>query len=804
MSEDRINNLSMVEDDAIDIKKYLILIISHWWLFAITLFLSITIAYLINRYAQEEYSVNCSIVIGEPNSRIGSTENILDELARAKGKKRKAVVENEISILTSYSMARRTLEELDFNIEYIGVGRRGIAETRLYNECPFYVVLDTTSNNRIGFPIKIQIINDKEYNIELKEPYNISVKRYFGELYKSSDFNFTVFLRKPKDYDKNYWTSSNTYFRIMDINRLAKRYQGRLNVQVNAEKGSILSLSMTGFVKQQIADYLNKLSEVYVLSNLNEKNIASENTINFIDEQLGGIIDSLETTGERLQQFRSANQVINLSKEGSSLYEELQDMLSQKASLDINNRYYNYLLEYIEKKKDFSDVIAPSVVGVQDRLLNDLVAQLNGLNLQRRNLQLSVVENSPQIMVVNNQILNTRDALKENLTSLIEGNNISIGELNTRISKTEVKIKKLPSTERQLINIERDFSINDQIYTFLLQKRAEAGIDKASNTSDHKILDIAMPENSSLTKPNSSMNYLLALAAGGGIPLFLLLLLDFFKTKITDRKFLEKSLFVPIIGSIGHNETKTELPVTENPKSSLAESFRALRTNMQFILPNKEQKVIAISSAVSGEGKTFTSVNLATVLSMVGKRVLLVNLDLRKPKLHLIFNLENSLGMSNYLVGRCSFSDLIKEANIDNLFVITSGPIPPNPSELLSSSQMTEFISEAKGKFDYILLDTPPIGLVTDTITLKSHLDAFLFIIRHNYSNKQVVELINNVYKEKFNPNIGVIVNDIFVRGYNSYGNKYGYGYTYGSREVYYEDSKKDNNLLVRIKRIFK
>ncbi len=804
MDSNQLNNYQNQDEETIDIKKYLYLILNHWWLFAITLFISLTIAYLINRYSQEEFRVNCSILVGEPDSRIGSTESILDELARAKGKKRKAVVENEISILKSYSMARKTIEELDFSIDYVSVGRRGIVENHLYKSSPFYVVLDTLKNNRKGYPVKIKIISLDEYDLILGEPYNTEKRIRFGEHFISKDFNFTIYFRNQENFDQDRWATRSVYFKILDINSLAKRYQGRLSVEVNAEKGSILTLAMKGFVRQQIADYLNKLSEVYVSSNLNEKNIASENTIKFIDEQLGGITKSLDVTGERLQNFRSKNKVVNLSQEGSFLYEELQSMLGQKAILDINSRYYNYLLTYIEERKDFSDVIAPSVVGVQDELLNDLVAQLNALNLERRNLSLSVVENSPQIKIINNQILNTRDALKENLNSLIEGNNISMDELDARISKSEIKIKKLPSTERQMMKIERDFSINDQIYTFLLEKRAEAGIDKASNTSDHKILDVAMPENSFKTKPNSSMNYMVALAAGGGLPLIILILIDFFNVKISDRKILEKSLKVPIIGTVGHNETKTELPVNENPSSSLAESFRALRTNLQFVLPDDGQKVIAISSAVSGEGKTFTSANLATILAMVGKKVLLVNLDLRKPKLHKIFNLENKMGISNYLVNKCSFSELIKETNINNLYVTTSGPIPPNPSELLSSSQMTLFLKEARSNFDYVLLDTPPIALVTDTITLKPHIDAFIFIIRHNYSKKQVVELVNNIKKEKFNSNIGVVVNDILVRGYYGYNYKYGYGYSYGNKNSYYEEDNSDKGLLARMKSFFK
>ncbi len=791
------NNIQLPEEEGIDIKKYIFLILNHWWWFAITLFISVTIAYLVNRYSQEVYSASCSIIIGEEQSASGSVESILDELSRVRNKKRKAVVENEISILKSYKMARMALEELDFGITYIEVGRRNIAERQLYISSPFVVVPDTN--------YKLEPVGIYNIVIQSKESYKLSIgdtahKIYqFGDTIKKKDFAFTIVLRDPENYRYNNQASNKFYFSFNDINRQAKAYSNALNVEVNDEKGSILTLSMSGFVPLQITDYLNKLCEIYIRSNLYEKNLTSENTIQFIDEQLRGVVDSLESTGLRLQRFRSANKVIDLSKEGNFLFTKMQDLQSEKAALDINSRYYNYLLEYIEKKKDFSDVVAPSVVGIQDHLLNSLVAQLNELNLQRRNLSLSVVENSPQVSVLNSQIVNTRNALQENLTSLIEGNNIAVVELDERIQKIEKEVQKLPGTERQLINIQREFTINDQIYTFLLEKRAEAGITKASNTSDHKILDIARPENAARIKPKSSTNYLMALAIGSLLPLALLLLIEFFNTKITDRNYLESNLKAPIIGNIGHNDKDSDLPVSEDPKSSLAESFRGLRTNLQYVLKVPDDRVIAVSSAVSGEGKTFTSVNLATIIAMSGKKTLLVSLDLRKPKVHKVFNLENKIGMSTFLINKNSFDDLIHQTNIKNLDIATSGPVPPNPAELIGSDKMRDFINIAKTKYESIILDTPPVAVVTDTLTLKDLLDAFIFVIRHNYSDKQIIELVNNIYMKQLIKNVNVVVNDIQMKGYYGYSYRHGYGYSYSYTHAYYDEGSKTKNILNRI-----
>jgi len=795
------------EEEGIDIKKYIYLILSHWWWFGIFIFVSLTIAYLINRYSQEVYSVSCSLIVGEEQSGAGTIEGVLDELSRLRNKKRKAVVENEISILKSYKMARLALEELDFHITYTAVGRRGIAESQLYTKCPFIVEYDTSEVNLVGYPIDIFILSDKEYRILINDQFDINKIMQFGEKFEHEFFNFTLRLRNPRQSVFQANSSNKFYFTFNNINSLSKSYQNTLNAEVNDEKGTVITLTLNGFVNTKLANYLNKLMEVYIRANLEEKNIASENTIQFIDEQLGGVVDSLESTGLRLQQFRTSHKVIDLSKEGSFLFEKMQELQSEKAIYDIKTNYYNYLLGYINNKKATGDLVAPSVVSIQDNLLNSIVAEINELNFQKRQIEFSVSEGSPQLALINSQIDNAKETLKENLRSLIEANRIALENLNSRIAKIEREVQKLPGTERQMIDIQRKFTINDQIYTFLLEKRAEAGITRASNTSDHKILDIARPENATMIKPRISINYMIGLLGGAGIPLVLLLLVEFFNTKITDRKYLEANLKAPIIGNIGHNEGGTELPVTENPRSSLTESFRALRTNLQYLLKEEKTGVIAVTSAVSGEGKTFCSVNLAAIVAMSGKKTLLISLDLRKPKIHKIFNLENQEGVSTYLIGKSDHNSIVHKTNINNLFVTTSGPIPPNPAELLSTEKMGSFIQKAKKDFEYIIIDTPPIAIVTDTLVLKDFLDSLIFVVRHNYSDRQVVELANSMYEKHLIKSLGVVVNDIQLKGYYGYSYRYGYGYGYGYsysyREAYY-DEEKTSKPFQKLRKVFK
>ena len=693
MEPNNSQTIGINNDETIDFKKYFFLILGHWWWFAISIFLSLTIAYLVNRYSQKIYSTKATIIISDGENATGSIESLLEDFTRTRNKKRKAVVENEISILKSYKLARLTLSELDFGITYVAVGRRNIAETQLYKNQPFDVIIDSSKTTYWGGKFDVTILNKTTYKLEIGD--NFSTKLKFGEDFVKTGIAFKIVLKDPENYSETLLNTNKYYFAINNIHAQANHYSAKLGVQVNDDKGSILTLTMTGFVPMQITDYLNKLCEVFIRSNLEEKNIASENTIKFIDTQLRGVVDSLEATGIRLQNFRSANRVIDISKEGTFLFERLRNLQSEKAALEIKARYFAYLLEYIEEKTDYSDVVAPSVIGVQDELLNNLVIELNRLNSEQRNLTYSVNSNSPQIKLLDARIINTQANLKENLTSLIKGNNLEIAGIEEQLKKFENEVHKLPATERQLIDIEREFTINDQIYTFLLEKRAEAGITRASNTSDHKILDTALPENTWLIKPKTSMNYTLGIVLGVFIPLILLIAFDFFNFRIQSKSSIENNSQVPILASIGHNEKVSELPIFNNPKSALAESFRGLRANLQFFLKQANCPVIAVTSTVSGEGKTFCANNLASILALAGYKTLLVSLDLRRPRVHRVFGINNSIGLSNYLIGQADYGEILKKSTFENLHIASAGPIPPNPSELIGSERMKEFIIKA-------------------------------------------------------------------------------------------------------------
>ncbi len=778
-------------EEAIDIRKFIYKILNKWYWFVISLTIAYIVAYFINYYADPVYSVSATLLINDEKK--SAAEVLISSIDRLSARKN---IDNEIAILKSYKMASKALRELkDFDISYFSVGT--IRKPMQYKSAPFYIVVDSGSYNLKEYPVEITILSKDEYKLEIDGKHKISKILKFKERYSDGNFNFKVYIKEP--------SNTNKYFFIFnDIGSLTNNYRNKLNIATNDKRGTVLTLSTTGLVPQMEADYINKLMEVYIRMGLEEKNQTAINTINFIDNQLSTVVDSLRRAEDKLQIFRLNNKVVDLTTEGSAIKSKLEKVQEDRATAEIQLRYYKYVQDYIQKRKDFKDVIAPAIMGISDALLNSLITELSRLYSERSILIMNAQDDNPSLTLLNAKIQNTMKALQENINEIINSAKISLNEISNQEASIEEELQKLPVTERRLLNIQRDFKLNDQIYNFLLQKRAEAAISKASNVADNKVLDEASAYSTVQIAPLESKNKMVAIVLGLLFPLSILFLLEFFNNKINDVKVIEKLTKVPIFGSVGHNDKSSDIPVADNSKSTIAESFRALRTNLQYILRDKEKKVICMSSTMSGEGKTFCVINLAAILAQAQKKTLLLSLDLRKPKIHKIFNIDNKVGLSTYLIGKTSYEDIIKPTNIDHLYVSVSGPIPPNPSELLDTELMEKFITRAKNEFDFILIDTPPIAIVTDAILLSRYSDANIFVIRHNYSPRDVLYLVDELSNKRNVPNIGILINDVKVNSYYAYGKKYSYNYGYSDiYNDYYSDHKKPTWRQRMIKRIF-
>lgn len=777
-------NLSLNEDEGIDFRKYISLFISNWYWFTIALFISISIAYGINRWSEDVYSVSSTLLIKDDQLG-GLGSGIADIFSGSGSYGNQQNVKNEIGILKSYSLNYRVMEKLpEFYVVYTSVGRRGIAETRSYKSCPFIVSYDSLEKQTLGRRINIKLISDSTYIIEINGNRDIEEELHFGERFNKSGFDFTINIRNRVEYVYNSDNSNKYYFYFTSPVLLANNYRNKLSITPFEENASLVTLSTTGYVPEQEADYLNTLMDVYLDFGLEYKNQTAANTIEFIEAQLGTISDSLQIAENHLENFRLVNKLIDISREGSIIQDRLEQIDNERTGLLMQKNYYDYLKDYIESRNENEDIIAPSVMGVTDQLLIGMVDELASLQKQKRQLSMNLYESAEPLRILEENISKARSALRENIFSGLQNLENSIKDADRRLNNIESEIKKLPSTERQMINIQRKFDINNTVYTFLLEKRAEAGIAKASNVSDNRIIDNAGWFNSARIRPRESRNIMIAVILGMVIPLICIIIIDFFNNKVIDKKDIERKTSAPVLGFISHNSQKTEMPVVRNPGSTLSESFRSVRTNLKYFLKDTECPVISVSSTITAEGKTFVSANLAAIIAMSDKKVLLVGLDLRKPRIHKIFGINNEKGVSNLLIDEEEFKDIVIKTSLDNLWYAPAGPVPPNPAELIESDKMKEFIEKAKIEFDYIIIDTPPVAIVTDALLISSFTDFYLFVVRQRYSSKNTLELIDELYKNNSIKSLGIVVNDISISGYYGYGLRYGYslgyGYNYG------------------------
>jgi capsular exopolysaccharide synthesis family protein len=772
------------EDDNIDIKRYLSLFISNWYWFLISLFIAITIAYGINRYSEKIFTVSSTLLIkdGLNGGGMSLAENIMPNSNIFNNRQN---LNNEMGILKSFRLNKRVIDSLpEFRTVYFGVGRRNFVESRMYKSCPFMVITKSVDSQPYGVRANVRINSDTTFVLEINGNFNIRDTIKFGERFNKKGFDFIINLRDSKSLKFNPELSNKYYFFFTGSEELANAYRGKLGVNPIDKDATLVNLSASGYVVEQEVDYLNKLMEIYLNQGLEDKNQIADSTIKFINRQLELISDSLKIAEEKLQNFRLENKLVDLSKEGNLIQGRLEQYENEKTTLDLQHQYYQYLKSYLDSRNESGDIVFPAVMGVTDPTLGRLVQELATLQQKKKQLSMNLSGDLPAIDLIEQNIITTRKSLLENVESNLVNLQRSIDDAGKRIEQVYLDMNKIPGTERKLINIQRKFDINNTVYTYLLEKRAETGIARASNVSDNKIIDEAENFNAALIKPKTRANNVKAFLLGLFIPGLIIALLYYFNNKIIDNRDIAKRTRVPIIGYISHNDNIKEIPVIDKPGSALSESFRAVRTTLRYFIKDTNNPVIAITSTISSEGKTFVSINLATITALLGKKVLLVGLDLRRPRLHKVLGIENNQGLSTYLIGNCEYDEVIKETSIKNLYYATSGPVPPNPTELIEDEKMDSFIKKAKKQFDYIFIDTPPVAVVSDTLLISRFVDINLFIVRQRYSSKNTLELIQELYKEEKLMHMGIIINDISLTGYYGYGIRYGYykgyGYSYG------------------------
>ena len=754
------------EDESMNFNpvEWLFTFLHYWYLFVIALVIALGLAMLKNRRWIPTYLLQGTIVIKE-SAGYGSSMALMQGFGVDAGFKN---VNNQMIMLGSYDLTGRVVDSLPFlNVEYITQGR--FKTRQLYRQTPILVEPSRIDPRAYGILYQVNFNNDGSLRLSsTDEDVSLNLEVHYGEPVSCQLFDIVIW---PTELMVN---SGKIYFRFRSHESLVDEFMSRLQLSFVTEGSTVLALSMVSETPQRDCEYLDKLVQIYLLQNLEQKNAVAENSIRFINEQLESLQASLQVSEGAMTDFRQENKFVDVNSYAGRLMSLVAGYDKHAMELRLRETYFDYLIYYIHTNIESGAVIAPTTMGVNEPILMGLVQQLNDLRIQRGEL----TEKNVYYAKYSKDIDNVKKAIEEVVTSMRASLNIEKEDLNRRYAEVEKSIKTLPQKELQMVAIERNYRIDDNYYTFFLQKRAEAEIQKASNTPDNSIMDKARTTAimNAKAKSKTTSTYLII---GFLIPLVLIVLSELLNNKIRSPKDVIKLKFFRLIGTLRHARSQNPTLVRASPRSSYAEMLRAIRTRIEFVLRRKEKMMICITSTESGDGKTFLSTNLAALYGMTGKKTLLIDLDLRKPNIHTKLGLENGVGMSNYLVGDCELKDVMVTNTPFGFDFMRAGTIPPNPGELIHSDTLAELLAKLREQYDFIVIDTSPIGLVPDAYAVIEKSDMCLFVIRCMQTNKsfckQTLEQMTEVVDipEK----VQIVLSDIPTEGRHSYGSGYGYGY---------------------------
>jgi capsular exopolysaccharide synthesis family protein len=786
--------------DDIDLLKYFYLFLKNLHWFALAVIVCLGVAYMVNKHGAKIYKVTSTVLVEDQSNSpaMGSMFGGSDVMSGFGLYPSYYNFQNQILIMKSESLISKTLHELDFQVSYFKDKIWGRYE--ILSEAPFIVVPNYGKTQPLGVRFKVEIREDgtikiesetvvdkvesydflTEKTIDAPQELNLNKTVKFGEMIEGNGYSFTLEPRNEKEGSEKVKPGKYMFY-FNSFGGLISSWSENLALESLDKDASMVGLTVQTECPEKAKLFLNKHTDMYLQRTLDKKNQVATNTINFIDSQLVTIEDSLNITGMNLQDYRKNNQVVDLSFQSQKLFEQTKELDNQKAALKMKDDYFRYLLEYIARNKEAGDLVAPSVMGIEDASLNSLVLELNRMADQKIAMAGTGASENPYIGTINSQIKNAKARLEENARNLLNNNYLAMKDVNSRLNVLMAEVRKLPQTERELLGIERKFKLNDNIYTYLLQRRAEAQIAKASNTPDNEVIDQASLK--AQIKPKPMRNYSVALMLGLLIPGLLLVIIDSFNNKVSSEDDIKKISDLPVAGHIIHSFRDYQTVVLNDPKSQVAETFRSLRTRLQFFTKETSSPVILITSSMPAEGKTFASINLASAYSLVGKKTVLVGFDLRKPKIYTDFNINNDKGVSTFLIGQNTVEEIINNTDYQNLWVIPAGPVPPNPAELAASAKTRELFAELKKRFDYIVIDSAPLGSVSDSFSLAAVSDITVILVRHNVTIKHVLHNAVSDAKSNGISGMSLLLNDI-SRERTLYGYtgryKYGYGYGYG------------------------
>lgn len=808
MKEEIVNERQCeTEDEKIDIQQLLFKYIIHWPWFVGAVLVCLIGAWIYLRMATPVYNISATVLIKD-DKKGGNTGSMvgLEELGLSGLISSSQNIDNELEVLRSKTLVKEVINLLNLYVSY--TDEDGFPSKNMYKTSPVLVSLTPQEAEKLTDPMVVEMALYGEGGLEV----NVTVgdkeyQKHFEKLPAvfPMDEGTLAFFQSPDSLSLKKDTmeaSSNIRHitaKIKSPMKVARAYCENLKIEPTSKTTSVAVISLKNSSLQRGQDFINQLLEMYNRNTNNDENEIAQKTAEFIDERINIISKELGSTEANLENFKRNAGITDLTSEaqialtGNAEYEKKR----------VENRTQISLIEDLRKYIRGNEYeVLPGNIGLQDPGLVATIERYNEMLVERKRLLRTSTENNPTIINLDTSIRAMKSNVQATLDGSLKGLLITKADLEREASRFSRRISDAPGQERQFVSIARQQEIKAGLYLMLLQKREENAIALAATANNAKIIDEAIADDIPVS-PKRRMIYLIALVLGVGIPVGIIYLIGLTKFKLEGRADVEKLTTIPIVGDIPLTDEKNEkdgsIAVFENQNNLMSETFRNIRTNLQFMLQN-DKKVILVTSTVSGEGKSFISANLAISLSLLGKKVVIVGLDIRKPGLNKVFRLSTKeKGITLYLANpETDLMSLVQPSDINqNLYILPGGTVPPNPTELLARDGLDKAIEILKKSFDYVILDTAPVGMVTDTLLIGRVADLSVYVCRADYTHKVEYTLINELAEEKKLPNLCTVINGVDLKrrkygyyyGYGKYGKyygydkRYGYGYGYGQEK---------------------
>jgi capsular exopolysaccharide synthesis family protein len=750
-------------------------------LFIISIALSLFVAYVYLRYATLVYRASGSLVIRDEKAG-GSGDEKFDQLFYSDNKKN---IQSEIEVLKSRPLMERVVRALNINFTYYAKGK--IKELHIYKNRPFDVqALELADSSR--FVMKIQFEDQSRFRI------NGESKLFtFGDVFKNSNGVFRI--------------NRNAEFAIADEYKVewnptpsaARALASSVLVVPRANTG-ILVILLESTNAAMAADVVNQLMLEYQKQTVEEKNATTQQTKEFIDGRLGVVSNELDSVAERKINYQQSENLISPELQTDSYFERIGQMDAEINVQRTQLTAAEMIEDYLRNSRNNYERV-PTSLGLQDVTLNNLIAAYNVSQMERKDLlESKVAPGSALVREKEEEIEKYRKNILENIRNIKSSINAVIADIQGKNRSVQGQLRALPSKQQVLINIERELQSKLAVFNYLMEKREESAIALASTISNTKVLENAFEINSPV-KPNRKNAQMLAIVVGFALPALFIFVLEIMNDKVTTRNDIERLTTTAILGEVGHSYNRETLVATPNNRSVIAEQFRIIRSNLAYVVNNMKKPVILVTSSFSGEGKSFISTNIGAVMALAGKRTIILEFDIRKPKILSQLFISKKPGVTNYLLGKVGLDELPLEVpGQPNLYVLPCGPIPPNPAEMLLDPKLNDLFVYLREKFDVIVMDTAPVGMVSDAMTLSKFADCTLYIVRQGHTYKKQISLIDAFHREGKLPRTSIILNDVKVRtGYGYYGyGRYGYGYSYGQGSGYFEEEEQPQTALTK------